>query len=196
MKKILLCLLLLSGCSNVDKEVIIGVVEEQAENNLLVKFNNEVSFELASIDSEVIDSKIQVGDFVKITYDGMVRESYPVGISADKVELYISFHETPKYRKVEPEIAKLMMDMKKVMILDVRTEAEFNASHIEGALHYPLSDLSVLVKNQITNKDQILLVYCQSGNRSEQASKELVALGYSNVFDFGGIRDWPYGVTK
>lgn len=196
MKKFLLCLLLLCGCSNVEGEVIVGVVEEQSENNLLVKFNNEVSFDLASVDSENIDSKIQVGDFVKIIYNGIVRESYPVGITADKIELYISFHETPNYRKINPEIARLMIDMKKVMILDVRTEEEFNASHVEGALHYPLSDLSVLVKNQITNKDQILLVYCQSGNRSEQASKELVALGYTNVFDFGGIRDWPYGVTK
>jgi rhodanese-related sulfurtransferase len=75
--------------------------------------------------------------------------------------------------------------------LDVRRIDEFAAGHIPGAINIPNESIGTDAIPELPNKDQLILVYCRSGNRSKQASKKLVDLGYTNIVEFGGIIDWP-----
>ena len=77
------------------------------------------------------------------------------------------------------------------IILDVRTQAEFEAAHIPGAICIPNETISDQPIDRLPDKDQLILVYCRSGNRSKQASEKLVKLGYTNIVEFGGIVGWP-----
>ena len=97
------------------------------------------------------------------------------------------------YQKITPEAAKEMMDNGNATILDVRTEAEFAAAHIENALLIPDTDIRERAPGLLPDKKQVILVYCRTGRRSEQAARALMELGYTRVYDFGGIVDWPYG---
>lgn len=81
-------------------------------------------------------------------------------------------------------------------LVDVRTQEEFDDGHIEGALLLPNDQLETLAAEQLPDKDAVILVYCRSGNRSAAASELLVELGYTNVYDFGGIMDWPGEIVK
>ena len=76
-------------------------------------------------------------------------------------------------------------------ILDVRTPEEYLAEHIPGAINIPNETIGREEIPELPEKDQLILVYCRSGNRSKQASQKLAALGYTNVVEFGGIYDWP-----
>ena len=78
------------------------------------------------------------------------------------------------------------------VILDVRTEEEFNEAHIEGAVLIPDYEIGTKAESILNDKEQLILVYCRSGRRSKNAAKELATLGYKNVKEFGGIIDWPY----
>ncbi|MCD4715008.1 MAG: rhodanese-like domain-containing protein [Clostridiales bacterium] len=98
---------------------------------------------------------------------------------------------------INAEVAMEMMSSGDDFILvDVRTQEEYDEGHIEGALLLPLDQLETLSEEQLTDKDATILVYCRSGNRSAQASQLLVDLGYQNVYDFGGIVDWPGEIVK
>ena len=77
------------------------------------------------------------------------------------------------------------------IILDVRRADEFAEGHIPGAINIPNESIGTAEISELPDKDQLILVYCRSGNRSKQASKKLVALGYTNIVEFGGIIDWP-----
>ncbi len=81
-------------------------------------------------------------------------------------------------------------------LVDVRTQEEYDEGHIEGALLLPNDQLETLAAEQLTDKDAVILVYCRSGNRSAQASQLLVKLGYTKIYDFGGIIDWPGEIVK
>ncbi len=96
------------------------------------------------------------------------------------------------YRKITPEQAKQIIDSENVVILDVRTESEFNSKHIENAVLIPLDSIKQKANEILTDKNTKILVYCRSGIRSEKASRELVSMGYENIFDFGGIINWKY----
>ena len=77
------------------------------------------------------------------------------------------------------------------LILDVRTPEEFAEGHIPEAVNIPNESIGDDISSTLKDKDQILLVYCRSGNRSKQASSKLAMMGYTNVFEFGGINTWP-----
>ena len=100
-----------------------------------------------------------------------------------------------QYQRITPEAAKAMIDSGNVTILDVRTEAEFAAAHIENAVLIPDTDIRELAQSLLPDKKQVILVYCRAGVRSERAARALLELGYTNVYDFGGITDWPYGTA-
>ena len=99
------------------------------------------------------------------------------------------------YQQISQEAAKDMMDTQEVIILDVREQDEFDAGHITSAV---LLSVGTITKDTasavIPELDSVVLVYCRSGNRSKTASKTLVDLGYTNVYEFGGINTWPYEV--
>ncbi len=96
------------------------------------------------------------------------------------------------YEQVSPQKAKERMEEEKdVIILDVRTQEEYDSGHIENAVCLPNEDI-ISEPDILPDKDQEILVYCRSGNRSRQAAKKLADMGYGNVLEFGGILDWPY----
>jgi rhodanese-related sulfurtransferase len=100
-----------------------------------------------------------------------------------------------EYRKITPEEAKEMM-VEGNIILDVRTQAEYEQGHIQEAMLLPVDSILDGDLESLPDKNQTILVYCRSGNRSATASKALVEAGYMNVYDFGGISDWPYDVVQ
>jgi len=81
------------------------------------------------------------------------------------------------------------------VVLDVRTQSEYDAGHIEGAVLLPNEKIGTELPKELPELDAEILIYCRSGNRSAQAAKKLAGLGYTNIFDFGGIIDWPYGTV-
>ena len=100
--------------------------------------------------------------------------------------------EGGSYRQINMDEAIAMMEEESgYIILDVRTPEEFADKHIPGAVNIPNETIGTVEIPELPNKDQLILVYCRSGNRSKQASEKLVALGYTNIVEFGGINDWP-----
>lgn len=100
------------------------------------------------------------------------------------------------FEQITPEKAKEIMDTQKnYVILDVRTAEEFQEGHIKGAILIPDYEIVEKAEEILTDKEQLILVYCRSGRRSKLASQELANLGYTNVKEFGGIIDWEYGIV-
>ena len=80
--------------------------------------------------------------------------------------------------------------------VDVRTLKEYEEGHIPDAVCIPLEEIGDQMPEELPDRDQVILVYCRSGNRSKQAAEKLVKLGYTEVYEFGGINDWPYETVK
>ena len=96
------------------------------------------------------------------------------------------------YRQIGMDEAVTMMEEESnYVILDVRTPEEFSDKHIPDAINIPNETIGTEDIPELPDKDQLILVYCRSGNRSKQASEKLAALGYTNIVEFGGINDWP-----
>ena len=99
--------------------------------------------------------------------------------------------EESTYRQVNAEEAATMMEEESgYIILDVRTAQEYSEKHIPGAINIPNETIGTEDIPELPDKEQLILVYCRSGNRSKQASEKLVKLGYTNIVEFGGINDW------
>ena len=99
------------------------------------------------------------------------------------------------YVNITAEEAKALMDTEEgYVILDVRTQEEYEEGHIPGAILIPDFEIEAKVEDVLTDKNQMILVYCRSGRRSKIAAEALVELGYTNIKEFGGIIDWPYEV--
>ncbi len=95
------------------------------------------------------------------------------------------------YTQISMDEAVTMMEEETdYIILDVRRPDEFADKHIPNAINVPNETIGEDEIPELPDKDQIILVYCRSGNRSKQASKKLAALGYTKVYEFGGINDW------
>ena len=96
-----------------------------------------------------------------------------------------------RYTQISMEEAVAMMAKEEnYIILDVRTAEEFAEKHISNAINIPNETIGNEEIEELPDKNQLILVYCRSGNRSKQASEKLVALGYTNIYEFGGINDW------
>ena len=96
------------------------------------------------------------------------------------------------YRQVSMDEAITMMETESnYIILDVRTPEEFAEKHIPDSINIPNETIGTEEIPELPDKEQLILVYCRSGNRSKQASEKLVRLGYTNIVEFGGINDWP-----
>lgn len=99
------------------------------------------------------------------------------------------------YLTLTPEAAKTRMDENQdAIILDVRTQEEYDGGHIPGAVCFPNEDIRPELPLPF-EKDAEILVYCRSGRRSAEAAGKLADMGYTNVADFGGIQNWPYETT-
>lgn len=95
------------------------------------------------------------------------------------------------YRQISMDEAVTMMEEESgYIILDVRTPEEFRERHIPNAINIPNKTIGSEDIQELPDKDQLILVYCRSGNRSKQASGKLAELGYTNIVEIGGINDW------
>ena len=92
------------------------------------------------------------------------------------------------------EAKEIMDSQDDYIILDTRTQEEYDEGHIPGAIVISHDEILEKAESVLTDKDQLILVYCRSGRRSKLAAEDLVKLGYTNIKEFGGIIDWNYGV--
>jgi len=107
----------------------------------------------------------------------------------DEVELH--------YETISAEEAKVLMDNNEHILLDVREEFEYIEGHIPGSELIPVRMMSPSSVNKLVpDRDTMVLIYCRSGNRSKVAAQYMVDLGYTNVYEFGGIQDWPYEIVE
>ena len=101
------------------------------------------------------------------------------------------------YDQISGAEAKALMDSESgYVIIDARTQEEYDQGHISGAILIPEYEIADRAEKELPDKDQLILVYCRSGRRSKIAAEELVKLGYTNVKEFGGIIDWEYETVK
>ena len=101
------------------------------------------------------------------------------------------------YEQISGAEAKALMDSESgYIIIDARTQEEYDQGHIPGAILIPEYEIADRAEKELPDKDQLILVYCRSGRRSKIAAEELVKLGYTNVKEFGGIIDWKYEIVK
>ena len=101
------------------------------------------------------------------------------------------------YDQIGGAEAKALMDSEsEYIIIDARTQEEYDQGHIPGAILIPEYEIANRAEKELSAKDQLILVYCRSGRRSKIAAEELVKLGYTNVKEFGGIIDWKYEIVK
>ena len=101
------------------------------------------------------------------------------------------------YEQISGAEAKALMDRESgYVIIDARTQEEYDQGHIPGAILIPYGEIADRAEKELSDKDQLILVYCRSGRRSKIAAEELVKLGYTNVKEFGGIIDWEYEIVK
>ncbi len=100
------------------------------------------------------------------------------------------------YTQISQEEAKKMMDEGNCIVVDVRTQQEYDEVHIPDALCIPLDTIGTEKVELLEDLDSTILVYCRSGNRSKQAAEKLVKIGYTNIYEFGGINTWPYDTVS
>ena len=101
------------------------------------------------------------------------------------------------YDQISGAEAKALMDSESgYIIIDARTQEEYDQGHIPGAIMIPEYEIADRAEKELPDKDQLILIYCRSGRRSKIAAEELVKLGYTNIKEFGGIIDWEYEIVK
>lgn len=101
------------------------------------------------------------------------------------------------YKQISQDEAKAMMTRDDGhIIVDVRRQDEYDAGHIPGAILIPNESIDKERPKELPDLDQIILVYCRSGRRSKEASEKLAKMGYTNIYEFGGIITWPGETTK
>lgn len=97
------------------------------------------------------------------------------------------------YTNIKPEEAKKRLDSENgIILLDVRTQEEYAQKHIPNSILIPVDVIEEEAKSKITDKNSTIFVYCRSGSRSTAASEALVKMGYTKVYNLGGINDWPF----
>jgi phage shock protein E len=101
-----------------------------------------------------------------------------------------------QYVKINAADAKEMLDSgAEITVLDVREQSEYDSGHIQGAVLLPSGSVQEKAAEVLPDKDATILVYCRSGARSGAAVRTLLSLGYTHVYDLGGLMDWPYEVV-
>jgi len=104
---------------------------------------------------------------------------------------------SPKVEKITAqEVKEMLQKDKNVILLDVRTESEYRNGHIPKSVLLPVTEIERKAVQKFPDRDKTMIVYCQSGSRSTRAAKILTKLGYSKVYNLGGISQWPYNTVK
>lgn len=135
------------------------------------------------------------GYLAQASFLGLLIVAFVLLLSGCKKEEEVTTLAT--VTKIDAAQAKEIMDTEKdFIILDVRTQEEYDAVHIDGALLLPYDQIDQKAKDLLPDKNQKILIYCRSGNRSGIASASLLQMGYTQIYDFGGIIDWPFEVIE
>ena len=129
-----------------------------------------------------------------VLFSGCSKEEYN-GMTTENTNA--TENQPSGYEQITGEQAKYLMETQQdFLIIDARTQEEFNEGHIEDAILIPEYEISERAEKELPKKDQLILVYCRSGRRSKIAAQALADLGYTNVKEFGGIIDWQYEIVK
>lgn len=191
---LVILLFVLTGCTKEKNVTFEAQIESVSDQSMMVTTSGDIGFDKASVglSTAKIKGDLVVGGNVTVTIHPEIRETYPVQVTAIEVEVMDA-----AYEKISAQQAKEMIDKGEYgVILDVRTLEEYNEGHIEGATLLPDNEIKDKAEITLYDKEEVILVYCRSGRRSEAAAKVLVEMGYTKVYDFGGIIDWPYEVVK
>ena len=101
------------------------------------------------------------------------------------------------YTQISQDVAKdMILKDGSLVIVDVRTKGEYEAGHIPGAILIPNESITDRKPEHLPDMNQVILVYCRSGNRSKQAAQKLANMGYKKVYEFGGINTWNGKIVK
>lgn len=192
---IFIILISLMGCSKKEDAITFNAtIDEVNSSSIMVTTKDYDGFDKASVTISEVDKDfdLSVGQNIELTILPEVKESYPVKATATKVVLKKS-----DYRKLTSDEANEIINNNEYgVILDVRTAEEYNEGHIENSTLLSSNEIEDKAEITLYDKNEVILVYCRSGNRSEDASKKLLDMGYTNVYDFGGIISWPYDIVK
>lgn len=183
---------------NSNNMVFTATIESIQDDHIIVTTTDNVSFDKASVgfnENLDIPFDLAVGQTIEIEALPEFRESYPVQVSAVKITL-LEQPEQNSYSKITAQEAQEMMAQEGVIILDVRTQDEFAEGHIPNAVLLPDTEVKQRAEEMLPDKEQTILVYCRSGRRSALTAQELADMGYTSVYDFGGILDWTGDVVK
>ena len=121
------------------------------------------------------------------------KEMHIIGGADGPTSIFLSdkISESDSYTQIDQETAKLMMELDDGhVIVDVRRQDEYDAGHIPGAILIPNESITDSQPEELPDLNQVILVYCRTGRRSKEASQKLYDIGYTNVYEFGGIVDW------
>ena len=95
------------------------------------------------------------------------------------------------YQQITQDEAKELMQADNgSVIVDVRRQDEYDSGHIPGAILIPNESIGTEKPEALPDPDQMILIYCRSGRRSKEAAQKLADMGYTNIYEFGGIIDW------
>lgn len=219
MKKIIVIIIatfsaivLLTGCNT---ESIVEPIESGNSDGGTVMVSGRI---IETVDGEytIIRNEVDTKIYYKIDIsaglkaeDGVSTVLEPDNVIYAKVEILndkevpitsnlvsLTSNIAPDYKVIDAKEAKAMIDEGNVIIIDVRTREEYQSGYIPDSFNLPLGTIEAGISNITADKQAVLLVYCRSGNRSKVAARELTELGYVNVYDFGGIVDWPYDIAE
>lgn len=208
---VLFCLLLLGSCnSSAQPRMLKGTVLRVNGNSLFIStselkdseidkayVNITPSTVLKTSDGKSITGKdFKEGDSLIVGYSGEILTTNPPQIIALSITLQrVSTTENTRaeYRKISPEQAQeILKENQNAILVDVRTQPEYEEQRIPQSILIPNEEISTLAPKLLADKNATILVYCRTGVRSQQAALKLVELGYTNVYDIGGIVNWPY----
>ena len=161
---------------------------------------------------EYLETDVMDGDFTWVTVNLKNGESKRVGglladgfgpdhfiaiCDAISRVLQNSIPSNGAYQKISAgEAYEMIRVTDEYILLDVRTDEEYKEKHIKGAVLIPDDEIGSRAETELPDKNALILIYCRSGRRSANAANELIGMGYTNVYDFGGIIDWPYDTVS
>jgi len=168
----------------VDGEHII--IRNEEDTSIYFKIDIRKGLTVTSgVDSNLNPDNVITADVKMLNANTIPRETELISITGNNA---------PDYRIINAEQALAIMVEGDVLVIDVRTRTEFESGYIPEAYNVPLDQIEKSFKNVTENKDDTILIYCRSGNRSKVAARILTEMGYTNVYDFGGIVNWPYDI--
>ena len=92
------------------------------------------------------------------------------------------------------QLAEYLSEKEDIVLLDIRTEAEYEAGHIQGAQWFPRGKLEYYIQERVKDANSKIVLYCRTGGRSALATLTLKDMGYTDVVDLqGGFKEWVAG---